>query len=541
MLKLFKNRVVLPPEEKKNRRRENLYCAISGILAGVSFPPFNFPYLMLIAFIPYIIVLEKRNGLNNINKATYIFGFFFTLVSLYWVGSWTKETDPFLMISGVSLIFFNPVTFMIPATLYSVTKKYIPRIQALYFLPVFWVFYEYVYSATDLRFPWLVLGHGIAKAKVLIQAADIIGASGLTALILIVNILIYGFVIKKIKNHLIILITVLTIWIVYGFIRLNQDFTPVGSFKAGIVQPNFNPWNKWDGGSFTDQLDVFLEMSKQTLSGSADVVIWPESALPGYLLAGAYDEEVSRIRNFIDSNKVFLLTGMPDATFYFNEKEAPPEAKTTQSGYKYTSYNSILGFSPGVAEVQKYRKVKLVPFGELVPFSEHLSFLDYIFKWNVGISSWNIGQDQNIITFRSGNKSIKVGAVNCIESIYQDFVAGFVQNGAEVLVVVTNDSWYGYSPGPFQHKDIATLRAVENRRNFIRCANGGISTIIDEYGNSHKELPLFTRGIINGEVKLIDYKTFYSQYPLLLQYLSVLIVLLITVYSIFLKLKTRGK
>ena len=104
----------------------------------------------------------------------------------------------------------------------------------------------------------------------------------------------------------------------------------------------------------------------------------------------------------------------------------------------------------------------------------------------------------------------------CIESIYPDFVAEFVQKGAGLITVVTNDSWYGYSSGPFQHKEISRLRAIENRKYVVRAANGGVSCIIDPHGKIISETELFTRDVLVGDITFNYEKTFYSSFPLII-------------------------
>jgi len=231
------------------------------------------------------------------------------------------------------------------------------------------------------------------------------------------------------------------------------------------------------------------------------------------------------------------MTGMPDINVYFNEKDVPPEAKKTRTGIRYTSYNSILFFRPDSKKIKKYGKIMLVPFGEKVPFVEELPFLGDLIKWQVGISSWNVGKEK--VLFDVDNH--KVGGVICIESIYPDFVAGFVQKGAELIAVVTNDSWYGYSSGPFQHKEIAVLRAVENRRTVVRVANGGISCMIDPTGRIISNTKLFTKAELVVDAPLNNETTFYSMHPLLIPLFCSSFSVITIVFFIYIKLSKKIK
>lgn len=530
-------------DQKRNKKKELMFGFLSGLLLGISFPPVPFPILIFFAFIPYLFVLEKKEELSSINRFTYFTMFFFTLITLYWVGSWTKEADPFLMISGVLLIFINPALFMIPSTLYYFCKKSINKKYSLFLFPFFWVSFEYAYSLTDLRFPWLTLANSLPSFNWYIQIADIIGAYGISLLILYINIFLYlffkEFIETKHQNLRFISVSVFMfiIPIIYGMYKTSAFQHEPKKIKVGLIQPNLNPWDKWQAGNLDKQLDLYISLSEKAVEQGAKLIVWPESALPVYLLSGNYSLEVERIQQFVNSNNVFLMTGMPDATFYFNLEKAPPEAKKTQSGnIAYTSYNSILLFSPFSNLIQKYGKIKLVPFGEKVPFVEQLPFLGDLIKWQVGISSWNVGKEQTVFDLQN----FKAAGIVCFESIYPDFVANFIQKDAELITVVTNDSWYGYSSGPFQHKEIATLRAIENRRTVIRAANGGISCIIDPLGRTISQTKLFTRDVLVGYAELRSEKTFYTKHPLLIPLLSSFISLFILLFF-FIKNIFKGK
>lgn len=538
--------VTLKDDLKKSKKQELLFGVISGLLLGLSFPPIPFSPLLFAAFIPYFIVIEKRTSLASINRFTYFTIFIYNFITLYWVGSWQPDTDPFLMIAGVALLFFNPCVFLIPSSLYYLAYKRFGRKTALYLFPLFWVLEEYLYSVSDFRFPWLTLGHSLAYFHFFIQAADIVGSFGLGILVIYINTFFYeaykNFATqKKFSRQLIVGIILLILPIIYGVIKINQHEEINSSVKVGVVQPNLNPWKKWGAGNLTDQLNLYLTLSEKEVKNGAKLLIWPETALPVYLLSGGYQKIVSRIHTFCDTNNVYLMTGMPYATFYFDSTKAPEEAKKTKSGTYYTSYNSIIVFEPGSREVPMYGKQKLVPFGEKVPLVEYIPFLGDIIKWNVGISSWNEGKEQKVFEIETDDGTHKIAGVICIESIYPRFVAGFVENGAELIAVVTNDSWYGNSSGPYQHKEMSVLRAIENRRTVVRSANGGISCVIDKKGNTLINTKMFTRTSFTYDVELNSDETFYTRTAYMLPVISLIVSLFIMFAFTIEKIKKKKK
>ncbi len=551
---LNKYKSFLTPEQKKERNRQLLFGLAAGVLFAASYPPVPTFFLSFVALVPYLAVIEKRKSLADINRITYFTFFIFSVLTIYWVGSWMSDTDPFLIIAGIALLFFNPILFLIPSTLYYFAKKQFGSKIALVLFPLFWVTYEYVYSLTDIRFPWLTAGNSVAYFTPFIQIADIIGVYGISLLILYINIFAYKIYLNYINKtklkplHIAGLLLLYVIPLVYGFIKINTYEESREKVTVGVVQPDFNPWLKWEAGNIDEQLDVYLNLSRKTIENGAEVLMWPETALPVYLLSGSHYRQADRIHSFLDSNNVFLLTGMPHAEFYFDTTKAPKDAKPLKnSDALYTSYNSALFFRPGSREVGHYGKIKLVPFGEKVPYVEYIPFLGDLIKWNVGISSWNTGTDTAVFKvsedklFRTGSEKDTIGfaGVVCIESIYSDFIASFVQRGANVLAVVTNDSWYGYSSGPFQHKSISNLRAVENRRSVVRAANGGISCYINALGETIYETKLFTRDQFTVNIEIRNEETFYTAHPLIVPILcSVVSIWMLGIFILF-KLKEK--
>ncbi|NOX64484.1 MAG: apolipoprotein N-acyltransferase [Chlorobi bacterium] len=546
-MKIFeKYRNLNSPEQKKKIHRQLLLGLASGILIGLSFPPIPLPYLIFIGLVPYFFALQHREGLAEINRLTYFTAFFFNIIILYWVGGWLPNSDPFLMIAGTTLFFFNPVVFLIPSTLYYFAKKVFNKNIALLLLPFFWVTYEYAYSITDFKFPWLTFGNSLPYFTSYIQIAEIIGVYGLTLLIIYSNVFIYRSIKvyveqKKFdKFSISVAAAILIIPIIYGNYKISNYSEPEKTIRVGLIQPNLDPNKKWQAGSLDEQLNLYLDLSSKAISSGAELLIWPETALPVYLLAGRYPNEVNRLHEFVDTNNIPILTGMPDATFYRDSSVAPEYAKPLSSGKMvYTSYNSILYFSPNSRDVQKYGKIKLVPFGEKVPLVDVLPFLGDWIKWEVGLSGWNTGRDTTVFNATVGGRSIKIGGVICIESIYPDFTSVFVKKGAEFIAVVTNDSWYGDSSGPYQHKEISVIRAVENRRAVVRAANGGISCLIDPLGRTIADTKMYTRTFLVVDVPLEQELTFYTKHPLLIPLAASAVSIIIILLSLFVKIKRK--
>jgi len=526
-ISFWKNRPFVTDEEKKHRKKDRLLLILSGIFLGVSFPPFPFPLttLMLIGLIPYFIVIERRGKLLEINSATYLMAFVFGLLTIYWVGSWQKESDPFLLISGALLLFVNPVFFLIPSTLLYYSRRIFPAWVTLFLFPLFWVSYEYVYMLTELSFPWLTLGNGLPHFTSFIQVADIVGTLGLSFIVVFINVLLYkGISFYPLKRkysflHFGLGIALILIVLIYGAYRMNTFKISQKTVRVGLIQPNLDPWQKWSGGSVEQLTHSYLDMSRKAVKEGAALIVWPETALPVFLMSGLYRNEQDSIFNFTRENGIYILSGMPDIRYDEKGPGLPKDSKYNPNGnFYYRTYNAIFLFSPYTGVIQKYGKMKLVPFGERVPFVDTFPFLGDLIKWGVGITGWNVGKDTVVFNVPLKIKNdtgkqdtLELNGLVCYESIYPDFVASFVDKGAQLITVVTNDSWYGNSSGPYQHKEMSVLRAVENRRSVLRAANGGISCYINPLGITKVQSKMFTKDIIVQDVPVETGKTFYTR------------------------------
>ncbi len=232
-MKLFnrKNKIELSAEEKKIRKRERYLLILSGLMFGISFTPFPFPFtlFLFIAFVPFFFVVTKRQSLADVNKASYLTFFAMSITTIYWVGSWQSKADPFLMLSGVVLVFFLPCVMLINSSLYFLSRKVFKKDLSLYFFPMFWVTGEYILTLTDLKFPWLTIGHGLTKFTSFIQIADVVGAFGLSFIVLWINIFIFKglkhFIDKSSSGLLNISAAagIFVLIIIYGFIKISSS------------------------------------------------------------------------------------------------------------------------------------------------------------------------------------------------------------------------------------------------------------------------------------------------------------------------------
>ncbi len=493
-----------------------LYSLLSGILLGFAFPPFHLGYLGYISLLPLLLLIEQflLEEKPKLISYLYISYFLYQGIANWWVGSWQKESDPFLMIAGIALQIGHPFFLMLPFIAYYYVRKRLNHDAVILALPFFYVSYEWLHSLTDASYPWLSLGYMNVNIPLIAQSADIFGVWGLSFLMVFIQSLIFWILKSKSKtsNYLgfaslfIILIAV----IMYGTIRLDhlsELISKASKIHVGIVQPNINPWNKWSS-EVSDQILIHKETIESSKSSHPDLWLWSETAIPFMNIQLNIEKDFTYLKNIV--GKTPVLTGFAQLELT-QSPQTEPLAKPFRliPGSFYVAYNAaaLIQEKP----IQIHQKMKLTPFGEGVPFSQDIPLLGEILQWGVGISGWKKGAVQKPLQlFKDDTMLASIGTVICIESIYPRFVRSYIDSGATMLSVITNDAWFDNTPGPMQHFAISQMRAIENRRAIARCGNTGISGIIMPDGSVSKIAPAQQRIAISGMIPQMQIISLYA-------------------------------
>jgi apolipoprotein N-acyltransferase len=535
-----------------SRRYRYLLATLSGLLLGLAFPPTGLAggLLAFIAIVPLLVALESAASLRKTFYTSFVAMFVLGLVSNYWVGGWKSfsEADPFLMLGGVLLAIVHPFFLVVPFLLYDVVRRRFSRIAALYSLPIFQAGFEYAHSFGDLSYPWLNLYDTQSYNLPYIQHLEYTGPYFLSILIVLINVQLFQLVRdeKQTLRHSLILVALIAIPYLQGFVAMNGKEDSKTSMRITIVQPNIDPWAKWQV-DVERTLDTNVRATRTALSAvhdSTDLVLWPETAITFEITSPRNEYWLGVFYNWLSRMRHPVLTGFPDVEEYESGKDlVPSDARYTGVGNFYVRmwnaamlvyHDSTQGFKREV-----YHKQKLVPLGEHVPFVQYFPFLGKWFQWGVGLGSWNYGEGYEPIGMPVGSDSLHIIPAICYESVYPSFLRHFVNNGANLLAVITNDGWYGRSSGPYQHEQFAVLRAIENRRYLVRSANTGISCVIDDRGRTIRQLLLFESGSITERVPLIERKTLYTRLGDFIAIPAMLYALVIFIYVFVTWLVTR--
>lgn len=535
----------LPPMMK----HRYLLAALSGLMLGFSFPPLHLGAMAFVGFVPLLLALDGVVGKLRVLRVLYVAFFCFCGASNWWIISWQKNTDPYLMASGVALWIGHPFFFMLPVIAYRYAARWLGRTWSLALFPAFWTGFEWLHSLTDASYPWLTIGYSQIYHHIPVQIADIGGVWLVSLLVTSVNALLASAIFAYFRaneghsttirmafsaifrrKEIYIAATLILCASIYGTFRLvsvKKQMATATMLSAGVIQPDIDPWTKWAGGVM-GQVDLHKHLQDSLLRlRKTDVCVWCETSIPYLGMTRSTPQGLSFLQSWIDSTDAALLTGFSEIALY-PAAVAPPTARMLpfDSSYFFGAYNAaaLLPVSGSSSKTSVHRKMRLTPFAERIPFVELFPFAKKWLEWGVGISDWQKGEEQRTLNFTTHGKEVRLGCIICIESVYPDFVRRYSAQDANVFSVITNDAWYNYTFGPEQHYQIAAMRAIENRRSIIRCGNSGVSGFISPTGASISRAEPYISLAAAEEVPLMNEQTLYARFgdwlPMLLTLLA---------------------
>jgi apolipoprotein N-acyltransferase len=520
-----------------------LLAVAAGLLLWLAWMPTHFTFLIFIAFVPLLIVANKTTKRLYFFWYTYATMFTWNSLTTWWLWNATPE-------GAIGAIVANSLIMCLPWWGYYILKTKFSKLTGYTALVAFIMLFEYIHLNWQLSWPWLNLGNVFANQTNYIQWYEYTGISGGTAWILIVNILVFNVLGKwkvesrkwKIKNTVTIFLA-LAIPILISIIinpTLQQSLitlVPKETKNVVIVQPNIDPYQKFESISTSQQIEKLLALSNQKVDSSTQLLVWPETALSANISVNdiATSNVYKNVFAFVNSHpNLTLLTGIETNKVLGSEKTTPSARKTNQGIY-YDAYNAAIAIHAN-ENIQLYIKSKLVPGVETLP--SFLNILSPIFEKFGGTTAGYAKDTASAVFINTGNAYIAAPII-CYESIYGEYVASYVQKGANILTIITNDGWWGNTPGHKQHLAMASLRAIETRRWVARSANTGISAIINPQGEIVQQTKWDEATAIKYNIPSSNYKTFYVQYGDYLYKVASAIGVLLIVWNLFLWMKKK--
>lgn len=533
-----------------------LLAPLSGLLLIFSFPfTGSFTPLVFFGLVPLLILrkqhLETQQKPWKLVLWVYLTFFIWNLGTTWWVAN--------ASFSGACLaIGVNALLMTFTFGSWSWLHRKINQNYSFWLLLPIWLLFEFGHHRWDLSWPWLTFGNYFSVRTGWIQWYEWTGTLGGSAWVLLVNLLLFRLYnvyrdVAKRNRNIFSIIGVLLLPIVTSQVLLATALPSLQpkQLHAVVVQPNIDPYTEKFAASASNEAftDSLVNLANRHVTAETELVIAPETALPLSFLEDklgtfAFGQQLQN--QVAQWPKASLLIGASTVKL-FDSKQSVASTPIPNENRWYESYNSSMLLTKNNAP-QYVHKSKLVPGVELVPFSAYLPFLSAIAIENGGTSgtlgvekapkilaiSRNVGNEKSN---QKPNQKTDLAPIICYESIYGDFVRQQVQKGAQLLCVITNDGWWGNTPGYKQHFSFARLRAIETRRWVLRSANTGTSGSIDPSGKIIKKTAYWTKAAFSQTVQLRSDKTFYSKYGDWPAGLSLSWILY--VFSIFLMDKAR--
>ena len=447
---------------------------LSGLLLGLSYPPFNFGFFAWIALIPLFYSISKEEKV--INKAFFGFlsSFSSNLIILNWMGLNSGTSASVAIISYLSLSLYLTIFWVA----FIISIHFIPKKMELFLIPISWIFFvEFLRNIGPLAGPWMNLSLTQSEYIRIIQLASI-EVHAISFIVICFNLILYRFLIERNTVFLKYFIVILCSILLFGNYHVNkQNNRSVEKLvNLSIGQPSIFPDEKWNPNLRLKNLAIMDSLLTKSLEEKADIIIWPEVAVTSFLANNSYD----RIRYQNKLSGAYLITGIPE--------------RKTIDGINQ-NFNSSIILKPD-GSFDTYQKIFLVPFAEYVPF-----FKNWITKMNQfdDIGSFYPGSEYKIFNINDFKASILI----CYDSSSPNIVETMVDNGAEMIFIITNDSYVGQFM-PYQHFQLARLRAVEQRVPIIQSANTGISGVILPSGKILYRSKLNERIVHTMEVPLYE-------------------------------------
>ncbi len=521
------------------RARQILFASASGLLLPLCFPNFDFGLLAWIALIPLHLALDQCS-----KQRAFWIGWLSGILGFTGIMAWvvtamtTYGKVPEIISYAILLLLTCYLGLYIG--LYSLAvvwlRELIPR-YGIFFAPCFWVALEWLRTYLLSGLPWCLLGYSQYRELDLIQIADHTGVYGVSFLVVLVNLAFAEWLLWMMpffrRFHPVqlpweLLTTAASFMVLswfYSSAVLSDDNSQMlkTSVTVGLVQPNIDQSIKWDAAFRDETMQRFERLTAQ-LGTNTDLIVWPEASTP-FLFEREKDYQV-QLASWAEQAQAPILLGSPALRYYADRRPY-----LLNSAYLLSPDGSLLG---------RYDKQHLVPFGEYIPLKSSLLF--FLEKLVEGIGDFEPGPGPTVLSFTpktrahevaTASRPVRFGVAICYEVIFPDLVRRFAANGAEFLVTITNDGWFGPSSAPAQHFSMVVFRSVENHLAFARAANTGISGFVDPFGHIVSATPIFTEQALHGAIPIRQTRTFYSYYGDVFAYACVIICGLLLLFGSF--------
>lgn len=531
-------------------KQKNAYLlsVISGLLLSVSWFGAYFPLFIFVALVPLLLAEEH---FSKQTKATAKIGVMRTALITFLL--WNSITTWWIVYStfvGMLLaVVLNSLLMTVIFLFYHIVKRQLkPGQSNITVFIVFWLVFEFFHHEWQVSWPWLSFGNVFGANPHWVQWYSFTGMFGGSLWVLLVNSFIFlaikQFLQKGISRSVYINGGIATLLFLVPMIisySIYYSYNPKGEdVNVVVVQPNKDPWSQqYDLPPEINTADI-LTLASKKVDSTTDFLVAPESALYNNIWEGYWNQSASlqMMDTFLFSYpNLEIVVGASTKKMYKDGDVLPSSVREFYGGGFYDAYNTAL-FLSNNNNPQVHHKSKLVPGVEAMPFNSVMKHVQKI-VFDLGGMTGTLGTDPTPIVFISNNDSIIIAPIICFESIYSDFVAEFVQKGANLIFVITNDGWWSDSPGYLQHFRFSRLRAIETRRDIARSANTGVSAFINQKGDVVEKTEFWKTAVLKHTMRANNEKTFFVIYGNYISRIAILISILLILVGISRRLQRK--
>lgn len=484
-------------------RNRVLLIITSSVLFALALPNelflFGNPLVALIALVPLYIALRRTSSWRSAARLGALFGLLSTILSNFWLMFFE---DYSVWTIGGTALGYTAYNFLLGGFLWLVLRS--GRSMRAPLFALMWTGYEYLKSVGFLGYPWGLAGYPFNSVLPLIQIADVTGVWILSLMVVYCNAVLAEFLLDRREvalvsvtvRHAAMVALLVLVSLIYGVARLSDEIPIRDQLTMTLVQQNVDTWNTSDPSGALAQIQETTRRAVEASDTDIDLIVWSETSLR-YLYAESREWFQTNPRSapflpFLQDLPAPLLTGAPH---YDRDRD------------EY--YNAALLLEREGLVGTWYGKQQLVPFAETIPFWD-IEVVRAFFREVVGLSStWSAGPGYELFTVRGENgREIQIGTPICFEDGFARVTAGFVHNGADLLVNLTNNAWSRTNSAQTQHFVASRFRSVESRRTLVRSTNAGYTTVLDPWGREIASLPMFEQATLT-----IDVPVYVSETP----------------------------
>jgi apolipoprotein N-acyltransferase len=497
-------------------RKRRLELTVWAFILSLAYYPGWLGFLAWFSLVRPLMILSRLKG-SEAFWAGYLFALCFNIFTLYWVA---QVTPPGIF--AASLI----VSFYFAAILSIFNKLYHSKtVYGIIALPFLWTGLEYFRTLSEFAFPWCDLGYTQGYYLYVLQIVSVISVHGLSFLVVVVNVLLWQMFRREVDVARRVTALFVSLALVVSVVAFGWVVTPPipmpGKYPVAVLQGSVPVNVKWADDNEEYSFHLYDSLA-QSIPEKVNLIVWPETSAPSYV-----------------SHSLARRTQLQKLAADMSTCHLVGALGARQEGERWRHFNSAYFFDSAGTFVGRYDKVKLVPFTEQAPYQDYFPFLrkEFLTKYLTFIETYDVPFWSD---FYPGDSAMLFEAAGvwfapliCYEVTFPEYVREMILDGADFMVEITNDTWFGHSVGIYMHSRAFVTRAVENRCWGVRAANSGLSYLVDNYGRIRQDLPLDSVATMTGKLNVMNGYSVFTRVGDVAGRVSLLITVLSVVILFF--------